>query len=443
MRDQVRRRKAARTPRPASAGDTDAADLKARLTVAGDRFRAGAFAEAGALCEAILLETGRPVRIAADILERAMLAIAEAGAFEAAAAPFERLAAVAGFEAMAADHMMVLRDEMARFDATSDALAAQILAGPFRRPDAVKAAARYTWIRDGATDDLADACLRAAAEGGPAFARRLGRVLAPLLAARGRHALLADLLRASPELTAATLSNAAVARAILAESATDGFGASAEDRQGAADFAALGDAMAAEQQDLWRQLADPAVRIAVVGNSPQGLGKGAGAAIDGHDHVVRFNRHALGEPFRADYGSRTTILVSGGALAGDMLGGADPAVRVILSGLRFMEMRRLGAAKTIAATHRVSCFADHLDGRLVRHLQAVPSAGLYMLAHLAHARGSLAGVGCFGFGFVDQLQETVSAHYFEPARPGWRHNWTAEKAAFDELRAGPVPDWCA
>ncbi|MBH0239565.1 glycosyltransferase family 29 protein [Methylobrevis albus] len=443
MRDQTRRRKAARTPRPAPAGDTDTADLKLRLSAAGDRFRAGAFAEAGALCEAILLDTGRPVRVAADILERSMLAIAEAGAFDAAAAPWQRLATVAGFEAMAADHLMVLRDEMARFDATSDALAAQILAGPFRRPDAVKAAVRYTWIRDGATEALADACLRASAEGGPSFARRLGRVLAPLLAARGRHAALADLLRAAPELRAATLSNAAVARAISAGDAPESVGASAEELEAAAGYAALGGAMTAERLDLWRELADPAIRIAVVGNSPNGLGKGEGAAIDGHDHVVRFNRHALGEPFRADYGSRTTILVSGGELADDVLGGADPAVRVILSGLRFMAMRRLGAAKAIAARHRVSCFAEHLDGQLVRRLAAVPSAGLYMLAHLAHVRGSLAGVGCFGFGFVDQLQETVSAHYFESARPGFRHNWIAEKAAFDELRAGPAPEWCA
>jgi len=48
-------------------------------------------------------------------------------------------------------------------------------------------------------------------------------------------------------------------------------------------------------------------RVAVVGNGPHEIGRGKGAEIDAHDLVMRFNEFKCGDPYAADYGSKTDI----------------------------------------------------------------------------------------------------------------------------------------
>jgi hypothetical protein len=47
--------------------------------------------------------------------------------------------------------------------------------------------------------------------------------------------------------------------------------------------------------------------VAVVGNGPQGVGRGQGEIIDAHDVVIRFNKYRINHNTVRDYGRRTSI----------------------------------------------------------------------------------------------------------------------------------------
>jgi hypothetical protein len=56
-------------------------------------------------------------------------------------------------------------------------------------------------------------------------------------------------------------------------------------------------------------------------------------------------------------------------------------------------------------------------------------------------RGCLPRESCFGFSFIDQVgQSPASAHYFERARPSFKHRWTSEKTMFEVLTRVDAPN---
>ncbi len=213
-----------------------------------------------------------------------------------------------------------------------------------------------------------------------------------------------------------------------------------------AEFAELYDNLNAGSASLMEALSDERKSLAIVGNSPCELGSGHGALIDGHDMVARFNFFSTSDEFVSDYGTKTSIhvrlpdrsetnecsLISGWVV----FNRADLLYRQ-RNWENIFALSRAGA--------RVSAFPTGFHQHLYKKLGAEPSAGITFCALVKSARGRLLRGSCFGFSFVDQIgKEATSAHYFQDARPSFKHLWTREKALFEELTAGasaaePVP----
>lgn len=197
------------------------------------------------------------------------------------------------------------------------------------------------------------------------------------------------------------------------------------------------EAIERETQAFWKRLADPGVRVAVVGNSPCETGRGRGADIDAHDVVIRFNRAPEDGRFAGDYGARTDVKAFATRdLKRDALDSRAPIV--VAARQTALERGGMALDGELRARERRLVYAPlAIVAKLRIELGSTPSAGIVMLAHLRAVRGSLAGVACFGFSFTDQIGPgPTSAHYFEDARPDETHGWRAERALFDAWTAG-------
>ncbi|MBH0239506.1 glycosyltransferase family 29 protein [Methylobrevis albus] len=443
--DAVTRRIAARAKAAARAGDFEgAARLWRKCHLLGmprARMRqASCLARAGQPVEAARIAAGRlgsvPAGEVYDFVEDIGLALVKRGDLDLAERVWAEVARIDGHAPYAASKIMTLRSKAGGLDEPALGEAAAFLAGA---DDPLQTSARSAlvmlWTREGASQRLLDLC-RAVMARAPAVAAAMAADEFALLAALGRDAEIIDRLKAEPALTRLAATSPPIA-ALVAGGAV----AAADPAHHAAAAAVIAAAahLRAERDRLWSDLADPALRIAVVGNSGIEIGRGNGAAIDAHDVVVRFNDFSVAPAFAPDYGTRTDVLVRAATDRQKLIRNVGPDTRLVLAGVRFMQLCRNWSLPIdlIAAGYRVACFPDDAADPLMARLDARPSAGLTVLGLLARLRGGLANVGTYGFSMIDQIgPDAASAHYFEKARPSSRHDWAAERAIYDELLVG-------
>lgn len=450
VEDASVRRIAARAKAAARAGEfAQAARLWRRCHLLGmpkARMRqAACLARAGEPVKAARIAAGRlgevPAEEIYEFVEDIGLALMKTGEIETAERAWAEVGRIAGHADYAASRVMTLRSKAGGLDGTALARAEAFLAGVAAPlPTSARLALDMLWTREGASSRLLDLCRTAMARA-PAVAAALAASEIALLAALGRGDEIVARLRSRPDL--ADLADLAAVSLPVARLIADGTVAVADEalHATAATVVAVVGRIVAERDRLWADLADPALRVAVVGNSGIEIGRGHGAAIDAHDVVIRFNDFSVAPDFAPDYGTRTDVLVrtiKDRVKFGRHVG---PGTRLVLAGVRFMEKPHSWALPIDLdeAGYRVACFPDDAADALIARLEARPSAGLTVLALLARLRGSLAGVGTYGFSMIDQIgPEASSAHYFEKARPSSRHDWVGERAIFDELLAARV-----
>lgn len=235
--------------------------------------------------------------------------------------------------------------------------------------------------------------------------------------------LAVPLLRRFPDLAGSQLG------AWLAAMADGSGGADAGDNPAIARVAAA----ERDSEALWDRLADPRLRLAVIGNSPCDIGRGLGPEIDGHDMVVRFNLAPEDGSFVADYGARCDVKMLNLAVMAEAAPKTRAAVLLLAqSNAASGDFRPVAAAQALERS--LAFVPDDTRRRLTARIGRNPSAGLLLLGRLHEVRGSLAGVSTYGFSLVDQVEDPAATHYFDVARPGY-HDWRAERALLDAWRS--------
>ncbi|MBQ0959953.1 glycosyltransferase family 29 protein [Ideonella sp. 4Y11] len=173
---------------------------------------------------------------------------------------------------------------------------------------------------------------------------------------------------------------------------------------------------------------------ALVGNAATLAGRRLGAQIDASAAVWRFNHWQGAGAHALDVGGRCDVWVLApdvqdaplpAGLRWAVVSGPDPRFRLT----RWPLAERLRQAGVPVLTVPLPVWRS-----AVQSLQAPPSAGLLMLAWLGSLPGGWQGVSALGIG------EGVAAggryHLAQPAaRPGRRHDWSAEAALVARWRA--------
>jgi hypothetical protein len=199
--------------------------------------------------------------------------------------------------------------------------------------------------------------------------------------------------------------------------------------------------LAGTQEQLLKRLADPSLRIAVVGNSPIEKGRGLAAEIDAHDIVIRFNRASVPPEARADYGETCDILVANYSVVAQLAANSD--LPVVVTGKDWEVFTLFKPALMALSEHGVDLMTVPRPVRVAlnKALRATASSGIQILAMLADLRGSLEGVGVYGFSLVDQVgTNPTSANYFRSSRAAANHNWRGEALILEALRKGARPE---
>lgn len=286
------------------------------------------------------------------------------------------------------------------------------------------------WMRHGPSEDLL-ARLRTTL---PDPVAR-GKMELKLLSALGKHAEIIDLLRAQPDLIAECARTPALPAFVLEQPGLVPPGTQREELESARKMFARA---ARDQKRLWAKLCDPGLSIAVVGNSPVELGKGLGPEIDSHDIVVRFNRFSISTAHAPDYGSKVNVIARPSPGDDDMNLNIKHDHEIIFSGSRFdtLTPNWTAFADLSRRGFSVSWYPQDIVQPLVDRLEARPSSGTYFLQALRAYRKDLRLVDFYGFALTDQIgPDAGPAHYFEKSRPSLPHDWTRERALFDELVA--------
>lgn len=181
-------------------------------------------------------------------------------------------------------------------------------------------------------------------------------------------------------------------------------------------------------------LSDPDQRVAVVGNSPIGVGSNLGSTIDSYDYVIRFNEFKTDPPFDADYGSKTTFAVrtnmNESALSADSY--PDGAILVMRHGV-FRGNNWEHLIGLYEGGMRIAYLPWEAYGLAAKRVGRTPSVGLVIAQFMAKMRGKVHREDFFGFSFVDQLAGERSAHYFNNEAPSMIHDWERERDVFDDL----------
>lgn len=247
------------------------------------------------------------------------------------------------------------------------------------------------------------------------------------------------LLSAYPELEQSYVSVLPLARYL----ASRGVGSAlADNRAEIFDYANLHAELDEGTRSLAALLEDKTRSIAIVGNSACELGTARGEFIDAHDAVVRFNRFSVEDEFARDYGRKCTIHVRHpqDVEINDDSVTSDWTV-INRPDLIYRERKWKNVLGLSAAGVRISALPAGFHQHLYRSLRGEPSGGIIFCALVKTMRGCLPRESCFGFSFVDQVgQSPASAHYFESARPSFKHRWTSEKAMFEELTRVDAPN---
>lgn len=193
--------------------------------------------------------------------------------------------------------------------------------------------------------------------------------------------------------------------------------------------------LTATTEEVRRRLADPTVRVAIVGNSPCETGKALGHHIDGHDVVVRFNAGPGRAEHVADYGARTDVhVLPTRNLARLRVSGDAPIVLFTNPHVPSRNRDWSHALRLRRAGKCIACIPGNTHAGLIQQLAAPPSNGLRVCAYVASLRGRLSRANLFGFSFVDQVgSNPTSSHYFDRAKPSLLHDWWKERRIFDSL----------
>jgi hypothetical protein len=200
--------------------------------------------------------------------------------------------------------------------------------------------------------------------------------------------------------------------------------------------AALFDDIEDASRALNALVSNQAASLAIVGNSPCERGTGAGARIDAHDTVARFNYFATGPQHSRDYGERFTIHVrSPRADAALDAASARARLTVLCQGDLLYAVRHWRHAFSLRDQGiALACLPKGSNDALRKSLHAEPSLGLAFLAYVKAMRGVLPRGDCFGFSFTDQIGPNASpAHYFDDKAPALTHQWTSERVIFDAM----------
>jgi hypothetical protein len=190
---------------------------------------------------------------------------------------------------------------------------------------------------------------------------------------------------------------------------------------------------------LMASLKDKRHSLAIVGNSPCEIGSGNGPLIDDHDLVARFNLFSTDEKFVSDYGNKCNVHVRLPDRENDNQSSVDLGITLLnRPDLLYRQRSWANILVLCRAGATVSFFPTGFHQPLYRKLGGEPSAGIAFCSLVKEVRGVLPRSSCFGFAFVDQIgSRATSAHYFRNARPSFKHQWTREKALFEELTASP------
>ncbi len=186
------------------------------------------------------------------------------------------------------------------------------------------------------------------------------------------------------------------------------------------------------------ELCGGARTVAVVGNSPCELGRGAGAQIDAHDIVIRFNNFSTSYPFTPDYGSKTTIWVKTGMFE-TVQRRVGEKFDLIVQPAGHLPFSSAHGVDVVWSAILDDCEMEFVPRKfkyeLVKKLGATPSAGLLILYWLHSLNGPLSRSSIFGFSMTDQPEGGHTVYHSAPDNGAYRHNWQAERAIFDQLFA--------
>lgn len=183
---------------------------------------------------------------------------------------------------------------------------------------------------------------------------------------------------------------------------------------------------------LWKKLAAPGLRVAVVGNSPCETGLGRGPAIDAHDVVVRFNLAPEDGAFAADYGARCDIKVFNVTNVRNAMAETRAPTVAFKSQSQFVANGMSDVEAFWSSGKLVAYIPSASNMQIRRALSATPTVGMLFLGQLRAVRGSLRGVSLYGFSLIDHLTPGVSRHYYAKAlNTGPLHNWRGERELLD------------
>jgi len=172
--------------------------------------------------------------------------------------------------------------------------------------------------------------------------------------------------------------------------------------------------------------------IAVVGNAKTGLGKKQGQQIDQADTVIRFNRVNAQTQFTEDYGLKTDLWVISPSFRPDPASLA--AKTLIVSGVNpFHKPSQYWQSLARLPIERILTFPPRIWYRLVRQLDAPPTAGLLTLASLKESLDDCTKVQAVGF--TECLDQESANHYGDSGKRSSRHNWEREAPLVQELIA--------
>ena len=156
--------------------------------------------------------------------------------------------------------------------------------------------------------------------------------------------------------------------------------------------------------------------LAVVGNSPNLIGKQKGPLIDSADIVVRFNNFCI-QNYEADYGTKTNIWVS--CQADDIAPRSPEEISKMDFILYNIDMKHCKIkpqcldyiCQYLKITHAISYIDATYKKDLKQYGFIYPSSGLTTLYHLQHIC-SLSRKNIFGFSFLEN-SSSFYAHYFQ------------------------------
>ncbi|MEY8198937.1 MAG: glycosyltransferase family 29 protein [Colwellia sp.] len=178
-------------------------------------------------------------------------------------------------------------------------------------------------------------------------------------------------------------------------------------------------------------------RVVIVGNSPREIGKGNGKNIDSSDLVIRFNNYPETKEIKVDYGVKCDVWVRS---IGSWVDTRDERQfkHVVISGTNLLS-RGFNLSHFLHFNEidtEISVFNPQYHYELIEYLKGPPSAGLMLLYIVYRLKGELVGSDIFGFGFVDQLEESVVNIGKSPA--GVRHHWQAELDVYQSMLEGKL-----